>query len=95
MGNRKLDLIQVSCTLFLFLNMTFFVSTYKELSKTYMQAFAEGMKANKSNQRWKVYAISICPYCSIISIKKLAAGNPPKFNTHKKSANSFCEGFWF
>ena len=31
----------------------------------------------------------------LTSIKKLAARNPPKFNTHKKSANSICEGFWF
>jgi len=35
----------------------------------------------------------LCPH--ITSIKKLAARNPPKFNTHKKSANSICEGFWF
>jgi hypothetical protein len=43
----------------------------------------------------KTFFISNCPYCSITSIKKLAARNPPKFNTHKKSANSICEGFWF
>ena len=40
------------------------------------------------------FFISNCPYCSITSKKKLAARNPPKFNTHKKSANSICEGFW-
>ena len=42
----------------------------------------------------KTFFISNCPYCSITSKKKLAARNPPKFNTHKKSANSICEGFW-